>query len=172
MPWRSLKYDTSLDGYRTSLTADRLKSAPKYSNDNSWNWEDPSRAKAVNDYYSCDRCETQSPPACDRLALPSPSMIRSTRSPMFAFSMPMRTPIGTTCHGSCWVLVPTGGLTEQGAPMRHILSAPSERRALGMNCFCALVVRDGCAPHQYVRKLTRRLPHQTVGGTSSAGWSA
>jgi len=52
MPWQSLKYDTSLGGYRTNLTADRLKGAPKYGNDNSWNWEDPTRARAVNDYYS------------------------------------------------------------------------------------------------------------------------
>jgi hypothetical protein len=52
MPWQSLKYDTSLGGYRTNLTADRLKGAPKYSNDNSWNWEDPTRARAVSDYYS------------------------------------------------------------------------------------------------------------------------
>ena len=52
LPWQSLKYDTSLGGYRTNLTADRLQAAPKYSNDNSWNWDDPGRARAINDYYS------------------------------------------------------------------------------------------------------------------------
>jgi hypothetical protein len=52
MPWQSLKYDTGLGGYRTNLTADRLKGAPKYSNDNTWNWEDPTQARAVNDYYA------------------------------------------------------------------------------------------------------------------------
>ncbi|WP_258767325.1 hypothetical protein [Bradyrhizobium arachidis] len=38
--------------YRTNLTADRLEGAPKYGNDNDWNWNDPGRARAVNDYYS------------------------------------------------------------------------------------------------------------------------
>ena len=52
LPWQSLKYDTNLGGYRTNVTADKLKGAPKYSNDNSWNWDDPARARAVNDYYS------------------------------------------------------------------------------------------------------------------------
>ena len=39
-------------GYRTNVTEAKLKGAPKYSNDNSWNWDDPARARAVNDYYS------------------------------------------------------------------------------------------------------------------------
>src|SRR5947209_17607418 len=34
LPWRSLKYDTALGGYRTNLTAERLQGAPKYGNDN------------------------------------------------------------------------------------------------------------------------------------------
>jgi PRC-barrel domain len=52
LPWQSLRYDTGLGGYRTNLTADRLQGAPKYGNDNAWDWDDPGRAKAVNDYYS------------------------------------------------------------------------------------------------------------------------
>jgi hypothetical protein len=52
LPWQSLKYDTGLGGYRTNLTADRLQGAPKYGNDNAWDWSDPGRARAVNDYYS------------------------------------------------------------------------------------------------------------------------
>jgi hypothetical protein len=51
LPWQSLKYDTNLGGYRTGITETQLKGAPKYSNDNSWNWNDPARARAVNDYY-------------------------------------------------------------------------------------------------------------------------
>jgi hypothetical protein len=51
LPWQSLKYDTGLGGYRTGVTADKLQGAPKYSNDNAWNWNDPRRARAVNDYY-------------------------------------------------------------------------------------------------------------------------
>jgi hypothetical protein len=52
LPWQSLNYDTGLGGYRTNLTAERLQGAPKYSNDNAWNWDDPGRARTVNDYYS------------------------------------------------------------------------------------------------------------------------
>jgi len=51
LPWQSLKYDTNLGGYRTGITEDQLKGAPKYSNDNAWNWNDPARGRSVNDYY-------------------------------------------------------------------------------------------------------------------------
>ena len=51
LPWQSLKYDTHLGGYRTGITEKLLKGAPKYSNDNAWNWSDPARTRAVNDYY-------------------------------------------------------------------------------------------------------------------------
>jgi len=52
LPWQSLKYDTRLGGYRTGITADQLKGAPKFGNDNSWNWGDPNRVRSVNDYYN------------------------------------------------------------------------------------------------------------------------
>jgi PRC-barrel domain len=51
LPWQSLKYDTNLGGYRTGITETQLKGAPKYGNDNTWNWADPTRARSVNDYY-------------------------------------------------------------------------------------------------------------------------
>jgi hypothetical protein len=51
LPWQSLKYDTNLGGYVTGVTEGQLKGAPSYSNDNDWNWSDPTRARAVNDYY-------------------------------------------------------------------------------------------------------------------------
>ena len=51
LPWQSLKYDTNLGGYRTGLTETQLKGAPKYGNDNTWNWADPATARTVNDYY-------------------------------------------------------------------------------------------------------------------------
>jgi cold shock CspA family protein len=51
LPWQSLKYDTNLGGYRTGLTETQLKGAPKYGNDNTWNWVDPATARTVNDYY-------------------------------------------------------------------------------------------------------------------------
>src|SRR4029450_2964390 len=33
LPWQSLKYDTRLGGYRTGVTEDQLRGAPKYRND-------------------------------------------------------------------------------------------------------------------------------------------
>jgi hypothetical protein len=51
LPWQSLKYDTALGGYRTGITETQIKGAPKYGNDNAWNWSDPARARSVNDYY-------------------------------------------------------------------------------------------------------------------------
>ena len=51
LPWQSLKFDTGLGGYATGITEDRLRSAPKYSNERSWNWSDPAMARSVDDYY-------------------------------------------------------------------------------------------------------------------------
>jgi hypothetical protein len=51
LPWQSLKYDTGLGGYIAGVTESQLKGAPKYTNDNTWNWNDPARGRAVNDYY-------------------------------------------------------------------------------------------------------------------------
>ena len=51
LPWQSLKYDTSLGGYLTGVTETQLKGAPKYGNDTAWYWADPTRTRAVNDYY-------------------------------------------------------------------------------------------------------------------------
>jgi hypothetical protein len=51
LPWQSLKYDTNLAGYRTGITQKQLEGAPKYSNDNAWNWADHARTRSVNDYY-------------------------------------------------------------------------------------------------------------------------
>ena len=51
LPWSSLKYETNLGGYQTSVSAEKLKGAPKYSQSESWNWEDQTRGKQVYDYY-------------------------------------------------------------------------------------------------------------------------
>jgi hypothetical protein len=51
LPWQSLKYDTNLGGYITGLTESQLKGAPKYANENSWNWSDPRATRTVDDYY-------------------------------------------------------------------------------------------------------------------------
>lgn len=51
LPWQSLKYDTRLGGYVTGITEQQLVGAPKYGNNNDWNWSDVTRTRAVNDYY-------------------------------------------------------------------------------------------------------------------------
>ena len=38
VPWSTLKYDTSLEGYRVDFTNDQLTRAPKYSQSTDWNW--------------------------------------------------------------------------------------------------------------------------------------
>jgi hypothetical protein len=51
LPWESLKYDTNLGGYVTGITDSQLRGAPKYSNESSWNWSDPTVARSVDDFY-------------------------------------------------------------------------------------------------------------------------
>src|SRR4029450_5176586 len=50
IPWSSLKYDTSLGGYRLNVTEEQLKNAPKYTGE-SWDWEDRARGRQVYEYY-------------------------------------------------------------------------------------------------------------------------
>jgi len=51
IPWQSLKYDTSLEGYRVNITEEQLKAAPKFSRSTDWDWSDRSRDRSVYDYY-------------------------------------------------------------------------------------------------------------------------
>jgi hypothetical protein len=51
LPWQSLKYDTRLGGYVTGITEAQLEGAPKYRNDNAWNWADTARTRALDEYY-------------------------------------------------------------------------------------------------------------------------
>jgi hypothetical protein len=50
VPWSTLKYDTSLGGYRVNLTKDKLEKAPKYSSSTGWNWN-RENDRRVYDYY-------------------------------------------------------------------------------------------------------------------------
>ena len=51
LPWQSLKYDTNLGGYRTGITENQLRGAPKYASETDWNWADAGRTRSLNDYY-------------------------------------------------------------------------------------------------------------------------
>jgi len=51
LPWQSLKYDTRLRGYRTGVTEDQLRGAPRYRGEGDWNWSDAAGNRKVDDYY-------------------------------------------------------------------------------------------------------------------------
>jgi hypothetical protein len=51
LPWNALTYDTSLGGYKTNVTEEQLKGAPKYATDNDWNWSDTTRTSSIDQYY-------------------------------------------------------------------------------------------------------------------------
>lgn len=51
LPWSALTYDTDLGGYITNVSKEQLEGAPKYAQENDWDWTDPARGKSVNDYY-------------------------------------------------------------------------------------------------------------------------
>jgi hypothetical protein len=53
VPWSMLDYDTSLGGYRVSITKDQLDRAPKYSESTGWNWS-RENDRRVYDYYRVD----------------------------------------------------------------------------------------------------------------------
>ena len=55
IPWNALKYDTTLDGYRTDITREQVEGAPTYSGGESFDWSDDDWHKRVHDHY-------QSPP--------------------------------------------------------------------------------------------------------------
>ncbi|CAM5761748.1 photosystem reaction center subunit H [Labrys miyagiensis] len=51
LSWDSLKYNTDLGGYQVAVTEDDLTSAPRYTHEEEWDWNDPARARSVDDYY-------------------------------------------------------------------------------------------------------------------------
>src|SRR5262245_6453314 len=51
LPWSLLTYNTRLDGYEVNISDQQLKSAPKYSRHENWDWSDRARGQRVYDYY-------------------------------------------------------------------------------------------------------------------------
>jgi hypothetical protein len=51
LPWASLTYDTELGGYKVGITEDQLKGAPKYANNQNWDWNNRANDERVYDYY-------------------------------------------------------------------------------------------------------------------------
>ena len=50
LPWSMLKYDEGLGGYLVNITREQLEGAPRYRDDESWDWAPNSRGQ-VDDYY-------------------------------------------------------------------------------------------------------------------------
>lgn len=51
LPWSLLTYNPELGGYEVNVSEDQLKSAPKYSRADEWDWSDRNRDEAVSKYY-------------------------------------------------------------------------------------------------------------------------
>jgi sporulation protein YlmC with PRC-barrel domain len=49
LPWSMLKYDESLGGYIVNLSKERLERAPKYTEEEDWDWS--TRTKQLDAYY-------------------------------------------------------------------------------------------------------------------------
>jgi hypothetical protein len=51
LPWDTLKYDTSMDGYRTDITEEQVRGAPTFYRRADYDWSDRERERELHDYY-------------------------------------------------------------------------------------------------------------------------
>lgn len=51
VPWSLLTYNERLGGYEVNISEQQLKGAPKFSKDQSWEYEDRAREGALYSYY-------------------------------------------------------------------------------------------------------------------------
>jgi PRC-barrel domain len=51
LPWNLLTYNPRLQGYEVNIGEEQLKGAPKYSEHETWDWTEPTRARSINDYW-------------------------------------------------------------------------------------------------------------------------
>lgn len=51
IPWGMLTYDTSLNGYRTSLTKEQVEGAPEYADREDFDWSDKEWNARMYKYY-------------------------------------------------------------------------------------------------------------------------
>jgi hypothetical protein len=50
VPWKVLRYDSKLDGYRSDISENRLKGAPKHGTETIFDWD--ARYAELDDYYN------------------------------------------------------------------------------------------------------------------------
>lgn len=51
VPWNALKYDTTLDGYRTDITREQVEGAPTYSGGDTFDWNDDEWHSRMHSHY-------------------------------------------------------------------------------------------------------------------------
>ena len=51
LPWAMLKYDEALGGYIVNITKTQLENAPKYRDDDDWNWASEESMGLVDQHY-------------------------------------------------------------------------------------------------------------------------
>ncbi len=51
VPWNSLKYDTTLDGYRTDITREQVEGAPAHAAGDTFDWNDDEWHSRVHEHY-------------------------------------------------------------------------------------------------------------------------
>jgi hypothetical protein len=51
LPWSMLRYDEDLGGYVTNISKDQLTGAPKYRDDENWDWENQEYIALVDSHY-------------------------------------------------------------------------------------------------------------------------
>jgi len=52
LPWPLLTYDSERDGYRADITGQQLAGAPKYADNQSWDWSSRECGQELHDYYN------------------------------------------------------------------------------------------------------------------------
>ncbi len=50
LPWSMLKYDEDKGGYLVNITREQLENAPRYADDDSWEWSTSSRGE-IDEHY-------------------------------------------------------------------------------------------------------------------------
>ena len=51
LPWSMLKYDEKKGGYRVNVTREQLQNAPRYREDDRWDWTRPESIREVDEHY-------------------------------------------------------------------------------------------------------------------------
>ena len=51
LPWSMLKYDEKRGGYRVNITREQLQNAPRYHEDERWDWTNLEYTKQVDTHY-------------------------------------------------------------------------------------------------------------------------